>query len=223
MRCMFAGSYLGRTQWSKLAVLRRDLYVRRQRMRWYDLIKDKEYSIRSVFTLECDHNSPVDWSYCAQGAAQRPLDSHTHTLALPATHKPLACDTYHPVHKCPAATWPQLLSMTVNRPAACPPDDDDVHDCDCCYDCGCCRCCYDDDAMPAAAVAAAMAAVPVYLSVVHPVVAVMVVDTLVVHPTMVAQRWRQQQQPPLQHLSMTTMRSCSSSVPAVVPQWVPHN
>lgn len=37
MRCMFAGSYLGRTQWSELAVLRRDLYVRRQRMRRNDL------------------------------------------------------------------------------------------------------------------------------------------------------------------------------------------
>lgn len=37
MRCMFAGSYLGGTQWSKLAVLRWDLYVRRQRMRRNDL------------------------------------------------------------------------------------------------------------------------------------------------------------------------------------------
>lgn len=37
VRCMLAGSYLGGTQWSKLAVLCRDLYVSRQRMGWYDL------------------------------------------------------------------------------------------------------------------------------------------------------------------------------------------
>lgn len=41
VRRMLAGGYLGRTQWSELAILRRDLNVSRQWMGWYDLWKAK--------------------------------------------------------------------------------------------------------------------------------------------------------------------------------------
>jgi len=144
-----------------------------------------------------------------QVAVPPPLDSHRRKWARPGTHRPWDVDTCRPVRRCPSATLPQRLWMTVSRPAACPPDDDDG-------DCGCC----DDDAV-----------VPLTAVLVPPhstAAVAMAVDKPAVHPTMVAQHWQLQQQPPQpqqqQRLSKTmTNSSCSLSGPRVVQQRVPHS
>lgn len=141
VRRVLAGSYLGRTERSKLAVLGGYLDVRRQRVRWYHL-EGRKGSSKSTSSLKMEKckpkrlmdlmgiRSPDDWSCCGPGVGPPLPDWRRHSWAPPATQRPWGGGKCRPGRRYPAATRRPPLWRTATRPAVCRPGDGDGRDCD---------------------------------------------------------------------------------------------